>query len=165
MTEIGLEIVPFEKATHLDDLLALTVRAWEPVFPEMEKAIPDYVYHNFYPNGWEARQIDDVRRMCDDPDIDLRVALSEGKLAGYMGLRKHVEDSMGEIYIVAVDPQHQKFGIGKALMEFALNWMRDRNLAMAMVETGADPGHAPSRATYESAGFERYPVARYFRKL
>ena len=26
-------------------------------------------------------------------------------------------------------------------------------------------GHAPARASYENAGFERYPVARYFRKL
>lgn len=36
---------------------------------------------------------------------------------------------------------------------------------MMMVETGDDEGHAQSLATYENAGFKRYPVARYFRKL
>lgn len=34
-----------------------------------------------------------------------------------------------------------------------------------MVETGDDPGHQPSLSTYESAGYERWPVARYFREL
>lgn len=36
---------------------------------------------------------------------------------------------------------------------------------VVMVETGDDPGHAPSRAVYEAAGFERWPVARYRRNL
>ena len=50
-------------------------------------------------------------------------------------------------------------------MSFAFDWMRKRGLAIAMVETGDDRGHAPARVAYESAGFARYPVARYFRKL
>jgi hypothetical protein len=28
-----------------------------------------------------------------------------------------------------------------------------------------DPGHAASRASYEAVGFERWPVARYFKAL
>ena len=32
-------------------------------------------------------------------------------------------------------------------------------------ETGGDPGHKPSRSAYESMGFTRWPVARYFREL
>jgi RimJ/RimL family protein N-acetyltransferase len=43
--------------------------------------------------------------------------------------------------------------------------MSRSGMRIAMVETGDDPGHAPSRAAYEAAGFERWPVARYFRKL
>jgi len=38
-------------------------------------------------------------------------------------------------------------------------------MALAMVETGADPGHAPARQTYEQAGFNELPVSRYFKKL
>jgi hypothetical protein len=38
-------------------------------------------------------------------------------------------------------------------------------MTMVMVETGGDPGHAPARGAYEAAGFERWPVARYFKAL
>lgn len=72
---------------------------------------------------------------------------------------------MGEIYIIAIDPVYRRRGVGEALKASAFDWMRERGLAMAMVETGVDRGHAPARAIYEAAGFERYPVARYFRKL
>jgi len=58
---------------------------------------------------------------------------------------------MGEIHILAVD--------------HAMAGMRQAGMAIVLVETGDDPGHARSRATYEHASFERWPVARYFRKL
>jgi len=38
-------------------------------------------------------------------------------------------------------------------------------MTMMMVETGGDPGHAPARHTYEAAGYQRWPVARYFKNL
>ena len=38
-------------------------------------------------------------------------------------------------------------------------------LDTAALKAADDPGHAPSRATYEQAGFVRSPVARYFRSL
>ena len=72
---------------------------------------------------------------------------------------------MGEIYMVAVDPDFQGHGIGSALIEFALAWMKDAGMSIAMVETGGDAGHAPARHTYEKVGFELFPVARYFKKL
>ena len=38
-------------------------------------------------------------------------------------------------------------------------------MRMVMVETGDDPGHVPARNDYEAAGFEPWPVARYFKNL
>jgi len=49
--------------------------------------------------------------------------------------------------MVAVDPDHQQRGIGTALNEFALEWIRDAGMTVAMVETGNAPGHAPARRT------------------
>jgi len=72
---------------------------------------------------------------------------------------------MGEIYMVAVDPDFQGHGIGTALMEFALAWMKEAGMSIAMVETGGDPGHERARRTYEKVGFGLFPVARYFKKL
>jgi len=158
------DIEPFSD-TDTDALIALSLRAWGPVFPEMEKAVPAYVYENFYPNGWDVRQTADIKAMLSDDETEVWVAKENGKLLGYVGLRKHAEDRMGEIYILAVDPDHQRRGLGSALMEYGCSQLRKAELNMVMVETGGDPGHAPSRATYESFGFERWPVARYFKQL
>ena len=43
--------------------------------------------------------------------------------------------------------------------------LKEQKLKMVMVETGGDAAHAAARTAYEKAGFERYPVARYFREL
>ena len=67
--------------------------------------------------------------------------------------------------MIAVDPDHQRGGIGTALTEFALDRMRDAGMSVAMVETGGDSGHAPARHTYEKMGFRLLPIARYFKKL
>ncbi len=72
---------------------------------------------------------------------------------------------MGEIYMIAVDPDFQGHGIGTALTDFALAWIKGAGMRIAMVETGADVGHAPARRTYEKAGFGLWSVARYFKKL
>lgn len=164
MAESAAEIVPYEPV-HLDAILDLSIRAWTPVFPLMEKEIPDYVYGAFYPDGWKTRQLADIADVCRDSETSVWVALVGDRVSGFMGLRVHEEDSMGEIYVIAVHPDCQRQGIGSALMSFAFDWLRRRDLAMVMVETGGDEGHAQSRASYESVGFERYPVARYFRKL
>lgn len=150
---------------RLSDVLELAIRAFTPVFPLLKAEIPQYIFDAFYPDGWDVRQRKDVEAVCNDSGTEVWLIDVEGDLAGFVGLRAHSEDSMGEVYIIAVDPSFQRRGVGRALLEFSLQWMRSRGLNMAMVETGGDQGHAPSRATYESAGFARYPVARYFRKL
>ncbi|WP_347239560.1 GNAT family N-acetyltransferase [Microcoleus sp. FACHB-68] len=78
---------------------------------------------------------------------------------GFVAVKLHSEDSMGEIYMVAVDPEFQGRGIGSALIEFALAWMNDVGMSIAMVETGGDAGHEIARHTYEKVGFELFPVA------
>jgi ribosomal protein S18 acetylase RimI-like enzyme len=67
--------------------------------------------------------------------------------------------------MIAVDPAYQRRGIGAALTRLALARLREAGLAIAMVETGGDDGHAPARRTYAGAGFTLWPVARYFREL
>ena len=164
MTPIAPTIIPLA-ADQVDALVEMAIRIWSPVFPGMEADSPDYVYESFYPEGWEARQRADVAAMCRDGVTEVHVASVDGAMAGFVGLQAHPEDRMGVVHILGVDPAFQRRGVGRALLDFSFAWMRERGLSMAMVETGGDRGHAPSRATYEAAGFERYPVARYFRKL
>lgn len=72
---------------------------------------------------------------------------------------------MGAIDIIAVAPERQRQGIGRELMDFAESHIRDAGMTMVMIETVDDSGHAPARAAYEASGYERWPVARYFKKL
>lgn len=164
MQKNSLEIIPYTPI-YLKQIIELSIRSWAPVFPLMEQEIPEYVFKAFYPEGWETRQRSDIKATLQDGETKAWIALIDKKLSGYIGIRMYKEDSMGEVYIIAVDPEYQRQGVSTALLEFGFDWMKQKGLAMAMVETGADKGHAPSRATYESVGFERYPVARYFRKL
>ena len=48
-------------------------------------------------------------------------------------------------------------------MEISFHHAKEAGMKIMMVETGDDPGHKPSRSAYESMGFTRWPVARYFR--
>ena len=111
------------------------------------------------------RQAADVAGLLEQEAGHVRVAVDGDAVVGWVGMRLHPDDQMGEIHILAVDPQAQRRGIATALMHAAMAEMRAAGMAIVMVETGDDPGHAPSRATYEQVGFERWPVARYFRAL
>ena len=161
---VTIDIVAFEPR-HEAALIDLSLRAWAPVFQKLEPAVQPYVFQNFYPQGWAARQTADIREFLRAEGERAFVAVEKDLVLGWVGVRLHPHDRMGEIYILAVDPACQGRGVATALMNHAMAVMLRAGLAMVMVETGDDPGHAPSRATYESAGFERWPVARYFRQL
>ena len=161
---MDFEIAPFD-LSHKPQVLELSLRAWAPVFAALKPAVPDHVYEAFYPRGWRVRQTSDIEAFLDSSGDRAWVAIRDSAVLGWIGIRLHPQDRMGEIYILAVDPTHQRRGIGEALIDFALERMRAAGMLIAMAETGDDPGHSASRATYESSGFERWPVARYFRKL
>ncbi|MHA7284553.1 GNAT family N-acetyltransferase [Arthrobacter sp. TMS2-4] len=159
-----MQIVPFT-AGHREPLLALSLRAWAPVFPLLEPAVPAFVYKAFYPEGWRKRQFEDLSTTLDAEPENVDVALIDGRPAGWVCTRLHPEDTMGEVYVLAVDPPHQGKGVGAALMQYSIARARSNGMSMMMVETGDDPGHAPARRVYEGAGFERWPVARYFKDI
>jgi ribosomal protein S18 acetylase RimI-like enzyme len=149
---------------HLDGVIRLSLRAWAPVFDSIQKVMDFDVYRELHPD-WRVNQRRAVERVCAAEDVKVWVAIDAGSIAGFVAVKLHSETSMGEIYMIAVDPDFQRRGIGAALAELALTSMRDAGMSVAMVETGGDPGHAPARRTYEKLGFGLLPIARYFKKL
>jgi GNAT superfamily N-acetyltransferase len=159
-----MQIQPYS-TNHLDAVVGLSLRAWAPVFDSLKRVLAPEVFSEFYPDGWRVVQQKSVEGVCAADEMHIWVATEADSAVGFVAVKLHSTDKMGEIYMIAVDPDYQGRGIGTSLTNFALDWMRDAGMSIAMVETGGDPGHAPARHTYEKAGFGLLPLARYFKKL
>jgi len=159
-----VKIVPFA-ADFSDAVIELTLQTWAPVFERMRAEVPGFVYDAFYPDGWEVRQAADVGALISAGKHDIWVALAPSGVVGFVGVGLHPEDRMGEIAIVAVAPEFHRRGIGRRLIAFAEDGIRDAGMVMVMVETVGDSGHAPARRAYEAMGYQPWPVARYFKSL
>lgn len=151
-------------SSQLDAVVGLSLRAWSPVFDSIQKAMDFDVYQSFYPD-WRVSQQEAVEAVCAATDTKVWVAIDSGSTVGFVAVKLHSQNSLGEIYMIAVDPDYQRRGIGTALTKFALEQMKIAGMSVAMVETGGDSGHAPAHCTYEKLGFRLLPIARYFKKL
>lgn len=115
---------------------------------------------------WRASQADAVRQVCTADDTKVWIAENDGQVVGFVALSTFDADrKIGEIAMLAVEPDQQRRGIGRALTEHGLSELRAAGMVVAMVETGGDPGHEPARLTYQSAGFTNLPISRYFKAL
>lgn len=130
----------------LPAIVSLSLRAWTPVFESIEKAMDPSVFAHFFPD-WRDSQAKSVAETCSSPNMKVWTASEGDSIVGFVAMKLHQESRMGEIYMVAVDPDHQRKGIGSALMGRAMDWMRESGMAVAMVETGA-----PTRATHPLGG-------------
>lgn len=146
-----------------DAVVALSLRAWAPVFESLHQVLGE-VYEQMHPD-WRVDQERSVRAACHTDGMRVWVAEAGSTVAGFVAARLDRDENLGEIYMIAVDPDHQRHGIASTLMDHSLQWIKDSGITLAMVETGGDPGHAPARRAYEQAGFVLLPVARYFKKL
>lgn len=153
------------RADQQNAVVQLSLRAWAPVFDSLRNVFGPELYQLFYPDEWEVAQRTAVEAALADESMNSWVAVDADTVLGFVAVRLHKADQMGEIYMIAVDPDAQKRGIASALTHHVIEWMKTAGMSLAMVETGADPGHAPARRTYEKMGFRLFPVARYFRKL
>ena len=144
----------------------LSLRAWAPVFASLEQALGSEVFRRQHPD-WREDQRRAVENVCAAKKRRVWVAeVGASAVVGFVAVElHHPERSMGEISMLAVDPDYQGGGIGTALTEFALDRLKDAGMRVAMVETGGDPGHAAARHTYEKAGYVHLPIARYFKNL
>jgi GNAT superfamily N-acetyltransferase len=115
---------------------------------------------------WRGDQAEAVRSSCTNDERDVFVAAAGARPVGFVAIALNAfHERMGVIEIIGVDPDYQRRGISSRLTEFATEHMRSQGMDIVVVETGGDPGHAPARTAYETAGFTLLPIARYFRLL
>jgi ribosomal protein S18 acetylase RimI-like enzyme len=146
-----------------DRIAELSLQAWAPVFASMREVVGGAIFRLLFTDDWRRYQEDDVRRACRAYDVG--VAEVDGEVVGFTAVDQPKGEPHGEIYMIAVKPSHQRQGVGRRLTEWAVNTMRAAGRELAIVRTGSDAGHAPARATYESAGFVSLPGEQYFLAL
>jgi ribosomal protein S18 acetylase RimI-like enzyme len=171
MNERGLSVEsiqprirPFDDR-DTEEVVDLSLRAWAPAFASLERVLGSDVFRRQHPD-WREDQRRAVEDVCATKKERVWVAEVDASVVGFVAVDlHHPERSMGEISMLAVDPDYQGGGIGTALTLFALDRLKDAGMTVAMVETGGDPGHAAARRTYEKAGCVLLPIARYFKNL
>ena len=157
-------IRPYE-GRDAEAVVELSLRTWAPVFTSLEQVLGSAIFRRLHPD-WREDQRRVVEEVCAGKHERVWVAEVDGGAVGFVAVDVFdPKRTMGEITILAVDPNHQDGGIGTALTEFALERLKDDGMKVAMVETGGDPGHAAARRTYEKAGYVLLPIARYFKNL
>jgi ribosomal protein S18 acetylase RimI-like enzyme len=165
VTNMNKPIIVCYSSKYRESLLELVVSAWEPVFVKTRKDVLGFVYDNFWPQGWQIRQVAEVSTLLDTEPEKVWIAIQNNELAGFVVISIHPQDQMGEVSIIAVSPTYQRQGVGNSLMQFAEQHIRAAGMKMVMVETVGDSGHEPARRIYEALGYENWPVARYFKQL
>ena len=106
----------------------------------------------------------DLRARESEPWFDPQgflLAERDGKLLGSVWTKVHAagehgSEPVGEIYVVGVDPDAQGLGLGGALTDLGLAYLRSRGLGTAILYTGAE--NRVAVRTYRSVGFERSAV-------
>jgi len=148
----------------VEAVVGFSLRAWAPVYASLERVLGAEIFGRQHPD-WREDQRRAVEEACAR-EGRVWVAEAGGAAVGFVAVElNHPEPHMGEISMLAVDPDHHGGGVGLALTLFALDRLKEAGMTVAMVETGGDPGHAAARRTYEKAGCVQLPIARYFKNL
>ena len=77
----------------------------------------------------------------------------DGRLAGFCWTKIHADSQppLGEIYVIAVDPDFQGLGLGRSLVVSGLRYLEGRGLGTGMLYV--DGGNTPAVSLYKDMGF------------
>lgn len=93
------------------------------------------------------------------------IADRDGTMTGFHWTKVHgpadAPGSIGEVYVVGVDPGEQGTGLGRALTLAGLGYLRDRGLAEVMLYVDED--NTPAIRLYEGLGFTRSATDAMYR--
>jgi len=159
---MNAQIRPF-KSSDINDLITLTLLAFEPVFISFEKILGPCIYPIIYPD-WRKRQKEGVEYLSTNTKINLWVAEVDGIVIGYIAYELY-DDQTGEVQLLAVHPDYQNRGIGTQLNNLALQKMKAGRAKLAIVSTGGDESHAPARRSYDKSGYTALPLVKYYKDL
>jgi GNAT superfamily N-acetyltransferase len=147
------------------EVIRLSLRAWAPVFASEREVMGEVIFERLYGDDWRRQQARDVEKVLAADEMSVWVAEVNREVVGFVAAALRDESGIGEVSMVAVDPESQNGGLGTQLTDVATNWIREAGFSLALVSTGGDAGHAPARRTYEKAGYTPVPSVNFFKAL
>lgn len=102
--------------------------------------------------GWQQRKTGSIEYDLDTNPEHTFVAEVAGELVGFICARLHRSYSIGHIANLAVAPEFQSCGVGKALLGAALRHFRKNGIKYARLETMTNNSRAQN--FYASVGFQ-----------
>ncbi|NRQ48488.1 mycothiol synthase [Aeromicrobium stalagmiti] len=129
---------------------ATTIRAYRPDDADAVVAVNGRAFAH-HPEQGAMDRADLDRRMASnwfDP-AGLFVAERDGRVIGFHWTK--VEDGVGEVYVVGIDPDAQGGGLGTALTARGLRHLHQ--LGLPVVDLYVEGDNAPALAVYRNLGF------------
>src|SRR5215203_4824320 len=161
----GVEIRPYEES-DLEAIVEFCLRAWQPVVESLRQVLGEAIFARLHQPEWTAVQAAAVRSSCTSDERDVFVAVTDARPVGFAAVALNAfHERMGVVDIIAVDPDYQRRGIARQLMDRSAEHMRGQGMDIVAVGTGGDAGHGPARALYESIGYTALPSVRYLSLL
>ena len=132
----------------LDELKRMTVEGFEGIAIDqnVERALGVVG-----PHDWRWRKARHVDEDIEANPDGVFVAEEDGKVLGYISTRIDREAGKGRIPNLAVDKAARGRGIGRQLIEHALDYFRREGMAFAMIETMVN--NPVGQHLYPSCGF------------
>jgi mycothiol synthase len=143
----GLDTRAFDPSTDAEAFFAVNNRAfaWHPEQSGFDQARLDKAMAEpwFNPQGFRILELD-------------------GVMAGFCWTKLHQELTpvVGEIYVIAIDPDFHGRGLGGPMTLAGLEWISDQGITVANLYVEAD--NAPALATYDRLGFTTHSIDRAF---
>jgi len=142
----------------------LDTRAFDPTSdPETFIAVNNRAF------AWHPEQAGLTRDRLDatmrEPWFDadgFRILEVEGRMAGFCWTKIHVDNTppLGEIYVIAVDPDFHGRGLGGPMTLAGLEWLAGRQITIANLYVESD--NHPALRTYERIGFTHHSTNRAY---
>jgi mycothiol synthase len=159
------EILQLRRPLPLDDATDIEVR------PFVENDTDAFLRVNNRAFAWHPDRsnltADDLHAQLAEPWFDpsgFLVHETDGELDGFCWTKVHEatadEPRLGEIYVIAVDPDSHGRGLGRALTMAGLQWLAGQGITSGMLHV--ESGNLAAVAMYEHMGFEVFAVHRWW---